>query len=173
MARRGFPRSHGVRSDRQNVWASIDFTVQTIAANTLVLLGSLNVAALALRPFTIIRTRAQGIWASDQTTGDEWPHGALGMVVVSDQAIVAGAASIPDPVSNADAPWHVWQGLETHISVATEVGFVEIAGQSFEIDSKAMRKIGVNEDVAVMVVNAHATHGARVGLVGRFLIKTH
>ncbi len=115
----------------------------------------------------------KGIWASDQTTTDEWPQGATGLIVVNDQALAAGIASIPDPITNGDAPWYVWQGLETHFVTATEIGVIEVAGQQFTIDSKAMRKVGSNEDVAVVAVNAHATQGARIGLVGRMLIKTH
>ena len=96
------------------------------------------------------------------------------MIVVSDQATDAGAASIPAPVNEVNAPFFVWEPWIVNFTVATAVGFESAAGYTSTIDSKAMRKVGVNEDIAVMVENsAGGDNGAVARIEGRILIKLH
>ncbi len=99
--------------------------------------------------------------ASDQTTNFEFQFGALGMVVVSDLAIAAGAASIPGPVTDAqDDGWFVWQAFLR----ASSQSVAKHAQQYFEWDSKAMRRIEEGFGIGVMVENAHATHGLQAAI---------
>ena len=94
------------------------------------------------------------------------------MIVVSDEAVAAGAASIPSPISDASSPWFVWQPLESSVVVASGVGFQEPSGRNYEVDSKAMRKVGQGEDIALMVQEDN-TFGAIVSVTGRMLFKLH
>ena len=63
-------------------------------------LFSLNAAALALRPFTIVRTRFLVSVVTDQVAADELVLGALGMAVVSDQAVAIGVTAVPTPITD-------------------------------------------------------------------------
>ena len=95
------------------------------------------------------------------------------MIIVSEQARAAGAGSVPNVVNDADAPWFVWQGLIDSFQFATGTGFNggDAAGKHYTVDSKAMRKVGVNEDMVLMVANVIAGDGALISVQGRFLMK--
>jgi len=168
-------RSNFVRakSDRQFHWIGILVQEVAVAANSAVLIGVYNAAALALRPFTIVRERWQVQWNSDQAAVSELPHGAVGATIVSDEALTAGVASIPDPMTNGDAAWHVFQPLIVQLRFLSAIAFQADAGHQYEVDSKAMRKVGSNDGIAIVASNAHATHGAEITLLGRQLVKLH
>ena len=171
MARR-FARTRVVaRSDRKPVWLGLQFATTAIGTSN-ALIGSLNAAALALRPFTIVRTRAVIQFESDQVAASETARGAFGIIVVSDQAVAAGAASIPNPFADTDAQFFVWEGLVNSFVLGDATGFTEPSGTSLVVDSKAMRKVGLNEDIAVMAVVATAA-GINLTVAGRMLIKLH
>ncbi len=159
-------------SVRQNLWLGVNLVQTAIAGSASTLLLSLNAAALALRPFTVVRTRVFALVQSDQITAAEEVHGALGGMVVSDQASAAGSASIPSPISDPDAPWYVWEGFVNAFIIASNSGFVEPAGTPRHIDSKAMRKVGNNEDL-IWQWQAGSADGGLISLSGRFLIKLH
>ena len=56
----------------------------------------------------------------------------------------------------------------------TAAGFESNAGSHTVFDSKAMRKVGANEDIAVVVENgAGGDNGAIIRIVGRMLVKFH
>ncbi len=98
---------------------------------------------------------------SDQEAVMEPQIGAFAMVVVSDLAIAAGAASIPGPVTDADDDgWFVWEGICQ--MAAGSIGGNTINGQTqwYEFDSKAMRRIEQGFGLAVMVENSQAAIGA-------------
>ena len=154
------------------MWIGSGLTVTTLVASTNTLLQSLSAAALLLRPFTIIRTRLLIQFESDQTAGSENPQGVFAKIVVSDQAIAAGAASIPNPITNADAPFHVYNPLISSFLLVTAAGFTEPTGYTVEVDSKAMRKVGANEDVATMFSMRNAVGGV-IQIEGRTLVKLH
>jgi len=172
---RSFRRVIGgrTRSVRENTWGSLEITQVAIAANTKVLVGSLNAAALALRPFTIVRTHLTQLWVSDQTAAAEVALGAMGFIVATEQAIAAGVASLPDPITEADSPWFLWQGMQSFFQFVTAAGFETQAGREYQTDSKAMRKVGTNEDIAMVVANLDANDGCTYQGVGRFLMKLH
>ena len=160
------------RSVRQNIWLQINLTLTIIGGSSTVLVVSLNAAGLALRPFTIVRTRMDILIGSDQTVATELFHAALGVIVVSDQASAAGTGSVPAPISNTDAPFFVWQPLLHEFQFGTAVVFLNPAGTRIVVDSKSMRKVGNNEDVAFQVQSATAS-GGQISIVGRQLIKLH
>ena len=161
-----------VKSDRQFVWLGLDLPPTSLAGSTVTLVAALLAAGLALRPFTIVRTRLEVHYRSDQVVATEQTRGALGIIVVSDQAVAQGAASIPAPVTNSDAPFFVYEPFINRFEVLTSAGFHPDAGLHQTEDSKAMRKVGNNEDIAFMITNAAST-GAVGTIVGRLLVKLH
>jgi len=157
------------------VWFSIDVDLVNVAAATAVLMASYNAAALALRPFTIVRTRAVVQWTSDQAAASEDPAGAIGEIIVSEAAAAAGVASLPTPTTEFDADWLFYQALMTSFTFADATGFQDVIGQAafWTIDSKAMRKVGLDETAAIVVENTDAAFGAQAKILGRQLVKLH
>ena len=77
--------------------------------------------------------------------------GAVGIGVVSLEAFTAGVASMPGPFSDADwGGWMVWRSFAYKFDVTTDVGRLLLSWE-FEVDSKAMRKMGSNETMVVLV----------------------
>jgi len=116
---------------------------------------------------TIRRTRGLIHISSDQAAAVEDQTGAMGMVVVNDLAIAAGAASLPGPhTDSSDDGWFVWQPfMQSGIGSGASQQF----GERYDFDSKAMRRIEEGFAVAVMVENSHATFGLEI-LIGFALL---
>ncbi len=171
MAVRRRSRIISQRSNRQPLWLGVIITPLDVAASTDVLLGSLNATALAFRPFTIIRTRLQVMYSSDQITASETPFGVLGQIIVRDSATAAGVASLPDPGTDTDADWFVYQPVMAEFAFTTGVGYRNVDHQ-YTVDSKAMRKVGPDDD-AGLVFSQNAAVGGTITIVGRQLIKLH
>ena len=170
MARRPFVQRTAPK--RLNQWAFIDIDPVAVAADAVVLAAQLNAAALLLRPFTIVRTHIQVLWQSDQFAAGETPTGVLGVCVTSEQA--TGVTTIPNPMANADSSaFYVWQPMIADFMFGDATGFDSDAGRQYTVDSKAMRKVGPNEQVRWMVENTSATAGALFTAIGRFLVKLH
>ena len=174
MARSRFVGRTPLRQGQRRVadWFGVSLGPTSLPASAKVLMGTLNAAALDVRPFTIVRTRVTMFVESDQSVASEITRGVLGLIIVSDQAVAAGSASVPGPVTNSDAPFFVYEPFVNSFSFATASGFVEPAGTIVQIDSKAMRKVSSGENLAIILENATAL-GAIVSLQGRFLVKMH
>ena len=130
-----------------------------VAAGTKALLGGFSLSNPGIGE-TVRRTRGIVQLASDQMTTLETQAGALGLVVVTDIAFAAGAASIPGPVTEAsDDGWFVWVPMTQRMEIAANPG-----NQIYDFDSKAMRRVEEGFTVAVMVENATASFGMRVSL---------
>ena len=141
------------------------------AATSVLLLPGLNAAVLALRPFTIVRTRGLVLVTSDQAGATEHQMGAFGFGLAQDQAVASGIGSLPTPVTEAGSSnWFLWQPLLSTVSQASAAAFANI-GNVYEFDSKAQRKVPVGEDVYVAVENESATDGFLVSFVARMLVK--
>ena len=174
MARRRTPRSFVRPAPRSNVWFGFSNLGTTIGGASKVLIGSLNAAALALRPFTIIRTRMTLLIRSDQVGSSESPQGAFGMIVAKEQAVAAGAASLPGPGTDTDAQFFVHEPWIVNFTLLTAAGFEGSEGVMITVDSKAMRKVGPNEDIITISENlASAAIGAVHRHQGRMLVKLH
>ena len=105
---------------------------------------------------------------------DEEPFGALGFAVVSDQASVIGITAVPSPTTDASSSlFFSWTPWFAPIETGTVVGFDAQAGQQYEFDSKAMRKVELGEDLVVTIENQNAADGASVLFLARILIKTN
>ena len=118
-------------------------------------------------------TRVRGLLSvdTDQQAATERPHGAFGICIVSDQAVAAGVASVPSPYTEADSDlWLLHQFWATNLRFSTAVGFRQTLMQ-YELDSKAMRKISVDETLIAVMENAAASHGVDYRLDFRILTK--
>ncbi len=172
MARRSRAPARFVRPPaRTMIWLGNSIDKVNVPASSAVLIGVLNAAALALRPFTIVRSRMLIAWQSDQIVASEIASGGYGEVVVKSDASTIGITAVPHPLAQINAEWHVWQGLHTKFSFASGVGFDTFA-QQYQVDSRAMRKVGINED-AISVVEIAEAIGADITIRGRLLIKLH
>ena len=174
MARafRGRAPSRGPR--RESMWLSIPVASDTITSGS-VLMSVLNAAALELRPFTVIRTHITLHVNSDQIAADELQICAFGLEVVSEAAAAAGVASIPTPFTELDSDfWFLHQIIMAEFTFASGVGFDADGGKTVTIDSKAMRKVNNDEQVAIVAQGDFTVgSGFAVTMAGRMLIKLH
>ena len=149
--------------------------VTTLVGASVQIVGSLSAAALALRPFTILRTRMVLLFSSDQAGVSERPNGGYGHIIVTDAASAIGATAVPDPSSttgNPEADWYVHTQLVVDFQFLSAVGFDGAAGMRYDIDSKAMRKVGPDDD-QMLVSSMDAGTGAILYTGGRQLIQLH
>jgi len=162
-------------SRRQMVWFSITSgtTAQSVAAQTAILMASLNTEGLDNRPFTIVRSRGIIIWESDQAAATETPFGVVSLQVVTEAAALAGIASVPTPTVEFDADFHVYEPVGTSVLFADATGVNFNATNVHHFDSKAQRKVGVDDDVVLVAENESSVAGAECIVLGRFLIKLH
>ncbi len=161
-------RSRVLRSGprRLTEWSGVvDQAYITVAAGTKVLIQSISFAEQA----TIIRNRGQFSVKSTQSAADAEIVGAVGFGIVSAEAFAAGVASIPGPLSQAEwGGWMVWRAFHTAFEFVSGVG-VLLASKEWEIDSKAMRKVGANE-VLVTIAESQAV-AFEISVLSRTLIK--
>ncbi len=133
---------------RSTDWVgSADQGVVAVGANASVIQQSNS----TLGNTTIVRTRGILTVEPQAFSADLDIIGALGIGIVSNEAFGAGAAAIPGPWTDAGWDgWFVWIPFAWRFEVTTDIGRL-IASVSYDIDSKAMRKVGTLETVVVMV----------------------
>ncbi len=174
MARKsGFVRRNN-RMVRETVWFGGVISVTTLAAaSTATLVTSLNAAALALRPFTVIRTRGTLQLTSDQTAATENQDVQYGRCVVSDQATAIGVTAVPTPsTDNSSDAWYVFETVFSQLFVTTDIGrFISV--QQHDFDSRAMRKVEDGFDVISVVETGAGSDGAVIRAFARTLVKLH
>jgi len=165
--------SRGAR--RSTTWFFQAATQTTFTAAGGTILTSMNAAALAKRPFTIERTHLMVHITSDQLAADELQWGALGLAVVSDQAVAIGVTAVPTPATDAGSEfWFLHQFIAAEFSFVSGSGFDANGGKTYLLDSKAKRKVGVGEDI-IMVgeLVSGLSNGFILSVAGRMLIKEH
>jgi len=169
--RRDFVRgAAAISQKRLTLWlpgTAADFTL-TAAGGTIAF--SLNAAALALRPFTIVRTHMQLFLRSDQAAAIEQQRAAVGMAIVSEQASAIGVTAVPTPVTDDGSDlWYLHQWMyadESNLTDRTR------GGSQFTVDSKAMRKVNNDQDCLTVLELSSAT-GCIVTVATRSLVKLH
>ena len=174
MARKsGYVRRNGVMR-RESLWFTGVMTLTTLGApSTAVLVTTLNAAALALRPFTVVRTRGTWQVISDNSTVAESYQVQLGHAVVSDQASAIGITAVSTPATDSGSDlWYVFETQMGSLEVTTDVGRY-IKERSVNFDSKAMRKVEDGEDLITVLETSAISLGASVRLFSRTLIKLH
>ena len=140
------PRGRGRRADYS--WFSTCGVVNSmdLAVNTV---GLGNGAIAVTTPLTI--TRIHGYFTAQLDAGgvDERAMIAFGIIKVSNEALAAGAGSIPSPDTDADAEWivhgHLWVTSGAEAAIVNEGLFDRKV-----VDSKAMRKAKPSDSLAVM-----------------------
>ncbi len=172
----GFIIRGGARK-RETLWLGGTAFTQTLATTTSVaLVLSLNASALALRPFTIVRTRGILRCFSDQLGGTEVYGASFGNAVVSDQASAIGVTAVPTPTTdNASDLWMVYEFLIGRIGFGSAASFIE-TGVERVLDSKAMRKVEDGQDLVSVVEGPGAGLGSNGSIISGFqrtLVKLH
>jgi len=108
---------------RETAWLGINFVATSAGTSAAVAVASLNAAALALRPFTIVRTYMHLGIQSDQVVTTEDQVAALGQVVVSDQALLIGVTALPTPITDLGSDlWFLHQWLTSSFTLLSSVG---------------------------------------------------
>jgi len=122
----------------------------------------------------VMRTHLAIWYRSDQSAASEFTQAAFGMQVVTDSASGAGIASVPTPITDSDSDFFVYQPLHQEILFkdATGFGLEQGAGSAWIVDSKAMRKVGINDDIA-MTLEVRSAVGSAIAIEGRMLVKLH
>ncbi len=164
-----------VRGDRRKtMWLGSLVVSNTLVAATPQIFFSLDALGLAQRPFTIVRTYVSIMWRSDQAATSETQFGACGVAVVSEESVAIGATAVPTPVTDANSSLFLaYQYLQNFYEFKDVSGFESVAGRIFEIDSKAMRKVELGQDMIVVFENSGTGSGAIASAMIRQLIKTH
>ena len=167
-SRQRFPSSR--RRNPNRSWGGTIFpTYTTVAAGSKVLLTTVVLSNPGIDE-TILRTVGNISIQSDQLAAGEQQLGAFGLIVVTDLAIAAGVASIPDPVTDAaDDGWFVYVPFAQSFAFASAVGFDSKCDRLYSFDSKAKRKFEEGQTIAVVVANAHSTHGLQISAGFRIL----
>ncbi len=160
---------------KTKIWIGAGVGDTTIVASTVQLISSLSAAALLLRPFTVLRSRILLFYGSDQVGVSERPIGSFGQLVVTRAASTLGVTALPDPSAisgDPDQDWFIWQANIVDFRFVSGVGFESAAGIQYVIDSKAMRKVGPNDDIVAVHSQENAV-GAVLSTNGRMLIQLH
>ena len=124
----------------------------TVGATTKVLIavGSSPVSI----DLTILRTRGMLMAFPGTPTADRFISGAFGIMVVTDIAAAAGAASIPGPATDAsDDGWLVHEWLLSEFEFGTAVGMNPNMGLARAFDSKAKRILEPGSSVVAVCEN--------------------
>ncbi len=168
----------GGRSRRESLWFTRAGSNNTLAAaSTATILTSLNAAALALRPFTVVRVRGVLRMRSDQVALQETQDVAYGCAVVSDQAVGVGVTAVPTPATDDGSDlWYVYQRILNDLVrdvAGAGAGPLRPIGQFIEFDSRAMRKVEDGQDMIEVAETSSVSSGASIQSYARFLIKMH
>ncbi len=157
--RRGVRR--GSSKPTPGTWARfVDIPID-VSVSSKVLLATFVLSNVGIGE-TIRRTLGGIYVVSDQSAADEPLAGAFGMIVVSDLAGAAGAASIPGPFTDAsDDGWFVWQGFSGEGKLAATPTNPPAMDKLF--DSKGMRRVSEGFLIALMVENASSTAVFNIG----------
>jgi len=140
-----------------------------VAAATKVLLTTFSLSNQNIDE-TVLRVVGGINVMSDQQAATEDQIGAVGFILVTNQAAAAGVASMPGPVTdNGDDGWFVYQAFSQRFGFVTAAGVEAQFSTWYEINSKAKRVIHEGRAIAVIAENAHATQGFSIGLAFRML----
>ena len=134
-------------------------TANSFSSSTTAILGG-GVAA-AENGLTLVRLRGSlqaFLKTSDQANGGF--HCVMGIGVASSDAFVIGVTALPNPADDPSWPgWLYWRVFDVHTfdaTIASSFGPAGLAAIQFEVDSKAMRKLGINETIFASVQTIEA-----------------
>jgi len=165
----------GGKSRRSTVWLAQKPLIDVAAAaDSATFISALDTFGKSLLPFTIVRTHVALRVRSDQLSASESYQMGFGGSVVSDQATTIGITAIPNPISDQNSDLFFIHRLEFgELLLASAVGFEENGAKTIQIDSKAMRKVGPEEDVVFCMETGSVSGGIIVTTGIRMLVKLH
>jgi ribosomal protein S18 acetylase RimI-like enzyme len=160
---------------RETLWFTFPPASNVLAAASVAVIShSLNAVALALRPFTVVRTRITYHARSDQIAALENWDAALGLAVVSDQASAIGVTAVPTPDTDRGSDlWFVFAEIMGTVGFVTGIGVAPEFSKNLGVDSKAMRKVEEGQDIVVVQEATAISAGVFTQVAGRMLIKLH
>jgi len=172
MPHKQFTRGRGrLGSKRVSTWLSIDPLVLTLSASASIS-HIMTTVELAKRPFTLVRTHLEMFIFSDQEIAGENQIGAVGLCVVSDQAVGVGVTAVPTPITDLDSDlWFAHQILLSSFQFLDATGISAPAGSAYTMDSKAMRKVNDDQQIIIVQENSTAGLGQTTLVAGRMMIK--
>ena len=150
-------------------------TVTTFTASTAIILGF--GILLEAGGITLVRLRGSfQAYITSQDSIDSGFHCALGVGVASQDAFAVGVTAVPNPIADMDWPgWLYHRFFDVHgasSTVANSWGANGLGVAQFEVDSKAMRKVGINEVIFATVETVEdAASGMSVWFDSRTLFK--
>ena len=156
MARRFVNTRPGKTIDYKQ-WTSVPGLIDSQSADTTFIGGGLSFAV----PATILRVRGYVAAMFDETRqiNDQMVvNFALGLV--STDAFVVGATAVPDPVAEPEYPWLWWMEmrLDAFVVAANQASTPwGPAGQRYEVDTKAMRRVKPGETLVMVGSLSNAT----------------
>ncbi len=114
----------------------------SVSASVAGFLGSAVSLVSGVAATTVVRIRGQfDIYMTLATAANDGFQGAIGIGLATTQAVAAGIASVPTPITDAgDENWLFWHVVSVHNPQASSVAFARSSFQSLIVDSKAMRK---------------------------------
>jgi len=129
-----------------------------------------------------VRTRGRlQAFLDNATAALDGYHGAFGIAVATTAAVAVGATAVPTPITEQDWDgWLYWQSIQLLAPGIIDGGTlvdrdlmnIHAAYQSFDIDSKAMRKLAVGDSIyACMEVVEIGTATLQWSLDSRVLVK--
>ena len=135
---------------------------------------SATVNPSALGRATVIRIRGSWWGLLDPAAAQDVAEYGIGILKASTDAITAGVASFPGPISDPDADW-MWVHYDIFASgdATAQDGSVNNQSKGGTLDTKAMRRFGTNENLIVVAeaVSRGGTPPMLGGLVARVLIQ--
>ena len=151
-ARSRFPVARAGGQRRQTTWIGPpDQNFVAVGSGASVIIASFNPSTSFILGSTVVRSRGAFTYRPDSSAADVDIVGAFGMGIVSEQALAAGAASVPGAFDEADWDgWFVWRSFAMSFESVTQASTL-IWSETLEIDSKAMRKVHDNEAVVQVV----------------------
>ena len=151
-------------------WTGIVDTANVIAGGgTKTLLGSISLSVESIDE-TVLRTVGLISVNTDQSAATEQQEGAIGMIVVNDLAIAAGAASIPGPLTDiGDDGWFVHVPFANNFKLSSAVGIESQDATSRYFDFKSKRIVEGGFSIALMVESTAASEGFVLNVILRQL----
>ncbi len=158
-----------VRRGTQWVGSATETGVTALAGSSVVLDQAFSFG----EPATIIRIRG-GFWVqTDQNATTERPIGAIGMAVVTDQALAIGVTAVPTPITDMESEqFLLWYPFFTDVRFATAAAYNHNTGAYVPLESKAMRKVDDSKSIVVVVENISSV-GLQYLMHFRMLVKLH
>ncbi len=157
---------------RDTAWFQFLGNRNTMTAAGGTIYYSLNAAALALRPFTVVCSRFELFLLSDNAAGAELQAAAFGFAVVSDQAAAIGVTAVPTPVTDMGSDlWLLYKYCLGSGNVAGTLSGQQ--GFTYSVDSKAMRKVDIGQDLVGVAELDAVGSGLSLTVAGRMLVKLH